>query len=175
MKTSWFMRGGMWFDFFICDISGSYDVVFTSSFDGITWSVLTQPGGSLNGLTVGSTFGVDLIGTTIYIAASFYSSADFIYATGTLASGGTIAAPAGTFTQPSAAVYVSTGGGEKAEGPISIDVDSAGNSWVALLIAKSGTSSIFVYEHAAGASISTWSSNLAPSSPNQSFSFTSLA
>lgn len=158
---------GMWFDFFICDISGSYDLSYTSSFDGVSWSAISTPGGSLSGLTSGSAFGVYLVGTTIYIGVSYYSSANFVYATGTLTSGGTPAAPAGTFTQPTAAVTLSTGGGYKTLGPISMEVDSAGNTWVALTVAKGGTTSIQVYEHAAGTSISTWSANIAPTSnPN---------
>lgn len=155
---------GMWFSFFMCTISGSNDVVFTSSFDGVTWSAISTPGGSLSGLTSGSTLSLYVVGTTIYIAASFYSSADFVYATGTLAAVGTPAAPAGTFTQPNAAVLISTGGGYKAQGPISMEVDGAGNAWVALTVAKSNAPSIQIYEHAAGASISTWSSNVAPTS-----------
>jgi hypothetical protein len=156
---------GMWFSFFICSISGSNDFSFTSSFDGITWGLITTPSSTLDGLGTGSTISLILNGTTVYMAVSDVFSTQFFYVTGTLAQGGTVAAPLGTFTLTSGAPFgVSTGNGNsnKGAGPISIEVDGAGNQWVALTT----STKIQVFEHPASSAPNTgWSSSsIAPSS-----------
>lgn len=154
---------GMWFSFFVCDVTGTYDLAFTSSYDGITWGAVTIPGSSLSGLGSGSAMSLYLAGSTLYVAVSNVGSAAFVYATGTLAAGGTVSAPLGTFTQTTGSPYsVSTGSGSanKASGPISIELDKTGNEWVAL---TTGTK-IQVFEHpAASAPNSGWSANIAAS------------
>jgi hypothetical protein len=157
--------GGMWFAFYICSVSGTYTLAFVSSYDGINWGANTTVsalGGSASALSL------YLVGNTIYLAASESGNTAFLYATGTLASGGSPTAPLGTFTEASGSPYtfsLGSGSPNRATGPISIEVDSAGNEWVALTVASS---SIRVYEHPSASAVNSgWSSNIAPaSSPN---------
>jgi hypothetical protein len=153
---------GMWFSFFICDVSGTYDLVFTSSYDSVTWGALTTVITSLSSSDMVSTY---LVGNTIYIAISQAASTSFDYVTGTLNAGGSVLSPLGSISEASGSpctYCVSTGNGANKEaGPISIEVDSSGNEWVAV----TGNGQIGVFEHpASSAANSGWSSNIAPSS-----------
>ena len=152
---------GMWWSFFICSTN---NFGFSTSFDGLTWEAVQTPGGALSTLGVGSTFSLYLIGTTIYIAISNVGAKHFVYATATLVSGGTVSAPAGTFTQATGSPYSATTT-NNALGPISIEVDASGNTWVAL---TTGATDIEIYEHPAGSAANAgWTANIAPTStPN---------
>jgi hypothetical protein len=151
---------GMWFAFYICDVSGTYTLAYVSSFDGINWganTTISSLGGSASAMSL------YLVGSTLYIAASDSGSGSFVYVTGTLASGGTVSAPLGILTEASGSPYAFSlggGAGNRATGPISIEVDSSGNEWVALTV---GGTNIRIFEHpSSSAANSGWSSNIAP-------------
>jgi len=141
---------GLWWDFY----STGAGIDYATSSDGLTWSaptVVTAGSGS----TSGSDFAVALNGNTLsWVLSSGGAGARFIWGFGTLLSTGTVAF---TISGNIATTYTT-------EIQTSIENDIAGNTWVSLTTLQGGTTyHIEVYEHAAGAPVGTWSSNLAPS------------
>ncbi len=156
-----FFAASMWWDFFICNSNFQY----STSFDGVTWEAATNIPGLVAGYTVGPYFEVQVVGSTIYLVISSHSTLRFQLGIGTLASGGTGTSPAGTITWTSTPAEVVTGAQPK--GPIQIEVDGAGNQWVAVV---QGATAIAIYERQACASGTAsnngWEPNACGSSAN---------
>jgi hypothetical protein len=148
---------GLWWDFFSNGLSGgSQAIVYSTSSDGIVWSATTTVTGTLGATSagVGGDFDLSQMGNVVYWVLSNAGAVSFIWGYGTLSSAGTVIWSTAT---------VNTGGATL-DGPVSIEIDSSGNAWVALETNTGTTYHIEIYEHATGASVGTWSSNLAPSS-----------
>jgi hypothetical protein len=132
----------VWWEFFTCNSAYQY----STSFDGVTWETPTTIPSLVPGYTVGPDFDVEVSGTTLYLVISNVGAASFQLGIGTLASGGTNSAPAGTITWTSPPAQVATVAGSNAVGPIQAEVDSAGNQWVAIVV---GSYAIGIYERQA--------------------------
>lgn len=147
-----FFAAGMWWDFFTCNANFQY----STSFDGVTWEAETTIPSLVAGYTVGPYFDIQVVDSTIYLVIAKLSNARFQLGIGTLASGGTMSAPAGTITWTSAPAEVTTTA--NALGPIQIEADGAGNRWVAVV---QGATAIAIYEHqtCATASNTGWEPN----------------
>jgi hypothetical protein len=155
-----FYAASMWWDFYTCNSAYQY----STSYDGVTWSAATSiPYVITSGYTVGPYFDVEVVGTAFYLAIAKVGSPDFQLGIGTLASGGTDSAPAGTITWTEAPATV-VAGATNALGPINMAVDGAGNQWIALVQGTCTTAvncNIGIYEHQTCATASTagWEPN----------------
>ncbi|MDA4115539.1 MAG: hypothetical protein OK442_03155 [Thaumarchaeota archaeon] len=155
-----FYTANMWWDFYVCNSAFQY----SSSYDGVTWSAETSiPYVITSGYTVGPYFDVEVVGTTLYLAIAKVGAPDFQLGIGTLGSGGTDSAPAGTITWTEAPSTI-VAGATNALGPINMAVDSAGNQWIALVQGTCTTTNncaIGIYEHEACATASSagWEPN----------------
>ena len=155
-----FFAANMWWDFFTCNSAFQY----STSFDGVTWQTpRTIPAVVTAGYTVGPYFDVEVLGTSIYLAIARVGNAHFQFGTGTLAQGGTSAAPGGTISWSQAPAEVVTTA--NAVGPVNMAVDNAGNEWVAVV---QGATAIAFYEHEACATASAtgWEPNTCSSAAN---------
>ncbi|MCS4540375.1 MAG: hypothetical protein HYU03_06780 [Thaumarchaeota archaeon] len=115
----------------------------------MTWQAATTIPNLVTGYTVGPYFDIQVVDSTIYLVIAKLSNARFQLGIGTLASGGTPSAPAGTITWTSAPAEVTTTA--NALGPIQVEADGAGNQWVAVV---QGATAIAIYEHDACATAS---------------------
>jgi hypothetical protein len=162
-----FYVASMWWNFYTCN--GAYQ--YSTSYDGVTWSAANSiPYVITTGYAVGPYFDVEVVGTTIYLAIAKVGSPDFQLGVGTLASGGTDSAPAGTITWTEAPATV-VAGATNALGPINMAVDDAGNQWIALVQGTCTTAvncNIGIYEHqdCATASTAGWEPNSCTSTTN---------
>ncbi|MGH2638049.1 MAG: hypothetical protein ACRDF4_01985, partial [Rhabdochlamydiaceae bacterium] len=146
---------GLWWDFF----STGSEIDYSTASDGFSWGAPTSLITSTTGDTLGSDFSVTLSGDTAYwVLSSGDSNANFVYDSGTLASTGTITLGTSA-TEPTSTGYLTFG-------PVSIETDLAGNTWVAMTTLQAGTNyNVEVYEHASGsANNAGWTTNIAPSS-----------
>ena len=140
-RAKLYFTADMWWDFFTCNSAYQY----STSFDGVTWmSARSIPAVITAGFTVGPDFDVEIVGTTIYLAIGKVGAADFQLGVGTLASGGTNAAPAGTISWTYAPAQVATTA--NAIGPVQMAIDTAGNIWIEV---HQGATAIAVYERQA--------------------------
>ena len=140
-RAKLYFTANMWWDFFTCN--GAYQ--YSTSFDGATWQTPRSiPSVITAGYTVGPDFDVEIVGITIYLAIGKVGAADFQLGVGTLAQGGTNAAPAGTISWTFAPAQVATTA--NALGPIQMAIDTAGNIWVEV---HQGATAIAVYEREA--------------------------
>ena len=90
-----FYAANTWWDFFTCNSAFQY----STSFDGVTWQAETSiPAVITIGYAIGPYFDVEVVGTTIYLAIARQGAANFQLGIGTLNSGGTNSAPAGTIS-----------------------------------------------------------------------------
>lgn len=145
-----FYASGLWWVFY----SNGSGISYATSSDGLIWSSPTSMT-SVAGSGVGSDFSVIISGNTVYwVLSSGDTTNSFVYDTGTLS-------PTGTISFATTATVPTT---YDTYGPISIGVDSAGNTWVSATTLTGTTYHLEVYEHNSGAPSGTWSSNLAPSS-----------
>ncbi len=142
---------GLWWDFY----STGTNIACQTSNDGLTWSVATVfvTGSSSVGGSHGYDFSVWLSGpNTLYYAIAPNAgpgNSQFNWRYGTLSSSGCASV---SWTIPQTQVTTT----RIAQGPISIETDAAGNTWVALTTLAVTTYHVEVWQHASGAAAGTW-------------------
>jgi len=142
---------GLWWEFYS---TGTYITCQTSS-DGLTWSAARAfvPGGSVVGGGHGYDYSLWLSGpNTLYYATAPNAGAGnnhFNWRYGTLSSSGCASV---SWTIPQTQVTTTN----IAQGPISIETDAFGNTWVALTTLAGTTYHVEVWQHASGAGAGTW-------------------
>ncbi len=142
---------GLWWDFF----SSGTNIVCVTSSDGLTWSSTTTivTGSSSVGGSHGYDFSVWLGGaSTLYYAIApngGVGNTQFNWRYGTLSSSG-----CGSISWTIAQTQITTT--NVAQGPLSIETDAGGNTWVALTTLSGATYHLEVWHHASGALAGTW-------------------
>jgi len=150
-QTHLLYAAGMWWDFFTCN--GNFQ--YSTSFYGVVWEAATTIPNLVSGYTTGPDYDVEVVGSTLYLVIADTAAANLLFqlGIGTLASGGTVASPAGTITWTSLPASVATSA--QPTGPIQISADNAGNVWVAVVQGTCSTNvncAIGIYERQACAS-----------------------